>query len=89
MSMISSRWQRVLVVAVLVLPLLVIILLSFPVWFFLPFREAGRKFILELVCEFTKWIKTANENGEDADGPTAATLTDQVDSSNDKNNLPK
>lgn len=52
-----SRWQRALIVAVLVLPLLVIILLSLPVWLYLPFRESGRVFILDLVREFTSWIK--------------------------------
>lgn len=59
MLMPSSRWQRTLIVAVLVLPLLLIILLSLPVWLYLPFREPGRAFILELVREFTKWIKAA------------------------------
>ncbi|MET8047762.1 hypothetical protein ABZU75_09155 [Streptosporangium sp. NPDC005286] len=59
MLMPLSRWQRTLIVAVLVLPMLVIIVLSLPVWLYLPFREAGRAFILDLVREFTKWIKAA------------------------------
>ncbi|WP_306863433.1 hypothetical protein [Streptosporangium brasiliense] len=54
-----SRWQRTLIVAVLVLPMLMIIMLSLPVWLYLPFREAGRVFILDLIREFTKWIKAA------------------------------
>ncbi|MGJ6969881.1 hypothetical protein ACSDR0_49220 [Streptosporangium sp. G11] len=36
-----------------------IIVLSLPVWFYLPFRQAERLFILDLVREFTKWIKAA------------------------------
>ncbi|MGW0589041.1 hypothetical protein [Streptosporangium sp. NPDC002607] len=39
--------------------MLVIIVLSLPVWLCLPFRQAGRAFILDLVREFTKWIKAA------------------------------
>ncbi|GAA5046472.1 hypothetical protein HNP84_009728 [Thermocatellispora tengchongensis] len=59
MLMPLPRWQRALIVALLILPLLAIILLSLPVWLYLPFRESGRGFILELVREFTSWIKAA------------------------------
>lgn len=59
MLMPVSRWQRTFIVAVLALPMLVIIVLSLPVCLYLPFRQAGRTFILELVREFTKWIKAA------------------------------
>ncbi|MEV4248485.1 hypothetical protein AB0J63_34365 [Streptosporangium canum] len=57
-----SRWQRTLIVAVLVLPMLVIIVLSLPVWLCLPFREAGRVFILDLIREFREWIKAAKDD---------------------------
>ncbi|MFC4535075.1 hypothetical protein [Sphaerisporangium dianthi] len=55
------RTQRVAVFALYAVILLVIVVLSFPVWLILPFTGDGRKFILDLIEKFTKWSKTVLE----------------------------
>lgn len=54
----SSRWQRVAITALLVLPLLLIVLLSAPAWAVLPFlSESRRDTVLKFLGCLTDWIK--------------------------------
>ncbi len=53
-----SRWQRVVITAVLVIPLTVVVLLSAPAWIMLPFLAADRRIaILEFLDRLVEWIK--------------------------------
>lgn len=55
----SSRWQRVAVTALLVLPLVLVVGLSAPAWLVLPFLPEGRR---DAVISFLRclidWVKT-------------------------------
>ena len=54
----SSRWQRVAITALLVLPLLLIVLLSAPAWAALPFlSEPRRDAVLKFLGYLIDWIK--------------------------------
>ena len=54
-----SRWQRVAITALLVLPLLVVVLLSAPAWLVLPFlSEARQKAVIRYLECLIDWIKT-------------------------------
>ena len=53
-----GRWQRALVVAILVVPLLVLVLLSMPAWLVWPFLDAERRSsVLEFLDRIVEWIK--------------------------------
>ena len=53
------RWQRVAMTALLVVPLVLIIALSAPMWLALPFlSEPRRKTVIEFLGCLTDWIKT-------------------------------
>jgi hypothetical protein len=53
-----SRWQRVAITALLVLPLLLVVLLSAPAWLVLPFlSEPRRKAVIEYLKTLIDWIK--------------------------------
>jgi hypothetical protein len=54
----SSRWQRVAITALLVLPLLLIVLLSAPAWVALPFlSESRRDTVIKFLGCLIEWIK--------------------------------
>jgi hypothetical protein len=56
--MFTSLWQRVLIVALLVLPLLLIVVLSAPAFLSWPFlSEKRRASVLELVRLLIGWIE--------------------------------
>jgi hypothetical protein len=53
-----ARWQRVAVVALLILPILVIVLLSVPVWMSWPWLHAERRAdVLALVEKLTACLR--------------------------------
>jgi hypothetical protein len=53
-----ERWQRVVVAAVLVLPLLLVVGLSAPVWLTWPFlSEPRRKAVIQFLGCLINWIK--------------------------------
>ena len=57
-----ARWQRVFVVALLVLPLLVVVGLSAPGWLVLPLlSEPRRKAVIQLLRCLIDWIKAIAE----------------------------
>jgi hypothetical protein len=52
------RWQRVVIVALLVVPLVLVIALSAPAWLVLPFlSEPRRNTILQFLGYLIDWIK--------------------------------
>jgi len=54
----SSRWQRVAITALLVLPLVLIVALSAPAWLVWPFLpEARQDTVLKLLDRLIDWIK--------------------------------
>jgi hypothetical protein len=58
MIMSSGRWQRTAAAAILVVPLLVLVLLSGPMWLTLPFLGAERRrTALEFVDRLVEWVK--------------------------------
>jgi hypothetical protein len=55
----SARWQRVIITALLVLPLVLVIGLSAPMWLALPFlSEPRRNTVLQFLGCLIDWIKT-------------------------------
>jgi hypothetical protein len=57
-------WQRVVLAAILVLPMLVLVLLSMPAWITFPFLAADRrKTILQFVDRIVEWAKTLTKSG--------------------------
>jgi hypothetical protein len=60
-----SRWQRVAITALLVLPLLVIVVLSAPAWAALPFlSEPRRDAVLKFLACLVDWITAIRASGE-------------------------
>ncbi|MFI0417944.1 hypothetical protein [Spongiactinospora sp. 9N601] len=56
--LVQSVWLRVLLVALLVLPLLCIVVLSFPAWATWPFLPLDkRQTVLSFVDQLAKWAK--------------------------------
>lgn len=56
----SGKWQRVAIVALLVIPLLLILMLSALGWLLLPFLpKDGKEAMLKLADLALEWIKTA------------------------------
>jgi len=54
----SARWQRVLITALLVVPLVLVIALSTPMWLASPFlSEARRKTALQFLGCLIDWVK--------------------------------
>lgn len=54
----SARWQRVVVTALLVVPLVLVVLLSAPAWLVLPFlSEPRRNAVLQFLGSLIDWIK--------------------------------
>jgi hypothetical protein len=54
----SSRWQRVAITALLVLPLVLIVGLSAPAWLVLPFlSEPRRDAVIKFLGCLIDWIK--------------------------------
>lgn len=52
-----SRWQRVVIAAVLVIPLIVVVVLSAPAWVMLPFLSTDRRTaVLEFLDRLVEWI---------------------------------
>lgn len=61
---IRPLWLRLLVGALLALPLLCIVLLSFPAWVSWPFLPTDRRqTVLSFVDRLTKWAKAISEGG--------------------------
>ncbi|MFI9577214.1 hypothetical protein ACIG5D_37770 [Microbispora rosea] len=55
----SHRWQRAVIVALLTLPLLLIVILSLPVWTFWPWlKQERRTDVLKLAEKLTDTLKT-------------------------------
>jgi len=53
-----TRWQRVAVTALLVLPLVLVVALSSPAWVVLPFLSQPRRdAVLQLLDRLIVWIK--------------------------------
>ena len=51
-------WQRAIISATLVIPLLVVVLMSAPVWFLWPFLDAGRRAtVLQFLDRLVAWVK--------------------------------
>lgn len=58
MILASERWQRVAITALLVVPLVLVIGLSAPMWLALPFLSDGRRStVLEFLGRLVDWIK--------------------------------
>jgi hypothetical protein len=54
----SRPWQRAVVTALLVVPLVLVVLLSAPAWLVLPFlSQPRRESVLELMDRFVEWAK--------------------------------
>lgn len=55
----SARWQRVFIIALLVLPLVLIISLSAPAWLVLPFLSGPRRnAVIKFLGYLIDWTKT-------------------------------
>jgi hypothetical protein len=54
----SARWQRVVITALLVTPLVLVVGLSAPTWLVLPFlSEPRRNAVLQFLGYLIEWIK--------------------------------
>ena len=54
----SSRWQRAVIAAILIIPLVVVVLLSAPAWILWPFLDAERRTaVLGFLDRLIEWIK--------------------------------
>lgn len=61
---IHPLWLRLLIVALLALPLLCVVLLSFPAWVSWPFlAQDRRRTVLSFVDRLTKWAKAIGGGG--------------------------
>lgn len=61
----SSRWQRVVITALLVLPLVLIVALSAPAWLMWPFLgEPRREAVLRFLSNLIDWIKAIAGSAE-------------------------
>jgi len=61
----SSRWSRVLITALLVLPLTLIVVLSAPAWLVWPFLPQSRsEAVLKFLGNLIDWIKAIAGLGE-------------------------
>lgn len=70
----SSRWQRVAITALLVLPLVLIVALSAPGWLVFPFLpQTGRDSVMTLLDRLIDWIKAIAPRASSAlyEGPSA------------------
>jgi hypothetical protein len=57
-------WQRVVVAAILVLPLLALVLLCVPAWITWPFLGTERRAtVLEFVDRIVEWAKALTKSG--------------------------
>jgi hypothetical protein len=57
-------WQRVVLAAILILPMLVLVLLSLPAWITFPFLAADRrKTVLQFVDRIVEWAKALTKSG--------------------------
>jgi hypothetical protein len=55
----SARWQRVVITALLVVPLVLVVTLSAPTWLALPFlSEPRRNAVLQFLSCLIDWIET-------------------------------
>jgi hypothetical protein len=53
-----SRWQRAVIAAILVIPLLAVVLLSAPAWIAWPFLATDRRTaVLDFLDRLIEWIK--------------------------------
>lgn len=58
MIMSSLRWQRAVIAAILVVPLLLVVLLSAPAWLVWPFLASDRRTaVLEFLDRLVEWVK--------------------------------
>ena len=65
LSLPSSRWSRVLITALLVLPLTLIVVLSAPAWLVWPFLPESRcDAVLKFLGNLIDWIKAIAGPGE-------------------------
>lgn len=54
----AGQWQRVMIVALLVVPLLIMVVLSAPGWLLLPFLpKEGKEAMLKLAKIALEWIR--------------------------------
>ena len=59
MILLTARWQRVVITALLVLPLVLVVGLSAPAWLALPFlSEPRRNAVIQFLGCLIDWIKT-------------------------------
>jgi hypothetical protein len=55
----SAHWQRIVITALLVMPLVLVIALSAPAWLVWPFlSEPRRNAVLQFLGHLIDWIKT-------------------------------
>ncbi|WP_433434481.1 hypothetical protein [Nonomuraea sp. CA-141351] len=57
MLVINATWQRVVLAALLVMPVVAVIVLMTPAFLVLPFSTPGREFILKLLDKITAWAR--------------------------------
>jgi hypothetical protein len=73
-----SGWQRAITAALLVLPLLLLVVLSTPVWLVWPFLpDANRKAVLEFVGKLIEWTKAIT--GVSSDHPSPSRVEERRD----------
>ena len=54
----TPRWQRVVIVALLVIPLIPVVILSIPSWVTLPFLSTDRRAaVMQFLDRIVEWIK--------------------------------
>lgn len=54
-----AHWQRIVITALLVMPLVLVIALSAPAWLAWPFLSQSRRgAVLQFLCYLIDWIKT-------------------------------
>jgi hypothetical protein len=59
-----SRWQRAVIAAILVMPLLAVVLLSAPAWIAWPFLATHRRTaVLDFLHRLIEWIKILARTG--------------------------
>jgi len=60
----SGHWQRAVITALLVIPLVLVVLLTAPAWLVMPFlSESRRNSVLDLLDRLIDWIKAIHGSG--------------------------
>lgn len=59
--LLSTLWQRAVIAAVLIVPLIAVVLLSAPAWFVWPFLPTDhRNAVLEFLDRVIEWIRVVS-----------------------------